>query len=143
VEQMCDAKDDLVMPCNFNLRHKNESNLLKTGGNKDRGGDRVEPFVEIPSERRSSKSNLIRSLFKPWFPVRLQKRPPFRALILSQRTPICVGSLGRVRGQVEFFRKIRHAPLATAATRTPYVIYLENRSKISKVDRKRRLRRNT
>jgi hypothetical protein len=50
VEQMCDAKDDLVVPSNFNLReikpnasnhknqHKNESNLLKTGGNKNRGG---------------------------------------------------------------------------------------------------------
>jgi hypothetical protein len=56
--------------------------------------------------------------------------------VLSQRTPIHAGSLGRVQGQVEFFRKIRRAPLATAATRTPYVIYLDNRSRISKVDRK-------
>jgi hypothetical protein len=63
------------------------------------------------------------------------KRPPFRAPVLSQRTPIHAGSLGRVRGQVEFFRKIRRAPLATAATRTPYVIYLENRSRISKADK--------
>jgi hypothetical protein len=96
----------------------------------------VEPFVEVPSERRSSKSNLIRSLFKPWFPVRLRKRPPFRAPVLSQRTPIHEGSLGRDQGQVEFFRKVRRAPLATAATRTPYVIYLQNRSRISKADQK-------
>jgi hypothetical protein len=41
-------------------------------------------------------------------------------------------SLGRVQGQVEIFRTVRHAPLATTATRTPYVIYLENRSKIRK-----------
>jgi hypothetical protein len=45
-------------------------------------------------------------------------------------------SLGRVQGQVEFLQKVRRAPLATTATRTPYVIYLENRSKISKADRK-------
>jgi uncharacterized cupredoxin-like copper-binding protein len=39
---MCDARDDLVMPRNFNLQKgetlmhliKNESNLLKTGGSK-------------------------------------------------------------------------------------------------------------
>jgi hypothetical protein len=67
----------------------------------------------------------------------------FRAPVLSQRIPIHAGSLGRVRGQVEFFRKIRLVPLATAATRTPYVIYLENISKISKADKKQRLRRNT
>jgi hypothetical protein len=84
----------------------------------------------------SSKSNFIRSLFKSWFPIRLPKRPPFRAPVLSQRTPIPAGSLGRVQGHVEFFRKIRRGPLATAATRTPYVIYLENRSRISKDDRK-------
>jgi hypothetical protein len=30
--------------------------------------------------------------------------------------------------------KVRRAPLATTATKTPYVIYLENRSKISKAD---------
>jgi hypothetical protein len=87
----------------------------------------VEPFVEDPSERRSSKSNLFRSLFKSWFPVRLRKRPPFRAPVLSQRTPILAGSLGKVQGQVEFLRKIKCAPLAAAATRTPYVIYLENK----------------
>jgi hypothetical protein len=92
------------------------------------------PFVEVPSKRRSSMFNLIRSLFKPWFPVRLQKRPPLRATVLSQRTHIHAGSLGRVRGQVEFFQKVRRAPLATATTRTPYVIYLDNRSKISKAD---------
>jgi hypothetical protein len=90
----------------------------------------------IGPSRRSSKFNLIRSLFKSWFPVRLLKRPPFRTPVLSQRTPIHAGSLGRVRGQVEFFRKITRAPLATAATRTPYVIYLGNRSRISKGDRK-------
>jgi hypothetical protein len=100
-------------------------------------------FFEVLSKIRSCKFNLTRSLFKPWFPVRLRKRPPFRATVLSQHTPIHVGSLGRVWGQVEIFRKVRRAPLATTATRTPYVIYLENRSKISKADRKRRLRRKT
>jgi hypothetical protein len=55
---------------------------------------------------------------------------------MSQRIPIHAGSLGRVQGEVEFFRKIRRVPLATASTRTPYVIYLENRSRISKADRK-------
>jgi hypothetical protein len=56
--------------------------------------------------------------------------PPF-----CHNAPLFVRvSLGRVRGQVEIFRKVRHAPLATTATRTPYVIYLENRSKISKAD---------
>jgi hypothetical protein len=42
-------------------------------------------------------ANLIKSIFKPWPPVRFRKRPPFRATVLSQRTPIHVGSLGRVR----------------------------------------------
>jgi hypothetical protein len=65
------------------------------------------------------------------------------AIVLSQRTPIRAGSLGRVRGQVEIFRKVRRAPLATTATRTPDVIYLENRSKIRKANQKRRLQRNT
>jgi hypothetical protein len=41
-------------------------------------------------------------------------------------------SLGRVRGQVEIFQKVRYAALATTAIRTSYVIYLENRSKIRK-----------
>jgi hypothetical protein len=50
-------------------------------------------------------------------------------------------SLGRVQGQVKIYRKVRHAPLATTATRTPYVIYLKYRSKISKADRKRRLQK--
>jgi hypothetical protein len=80
--------------------------------------------------------NLIKSLFKSWFPVRLRKRPPFGTPVLSQCIPIHAGSLGRVQGQFEFFQKIRRVPLATAATRTPYVIYLENRSRISKADRK-------
>jgi hypothetical protein len=52
-------------------------------------------------------------------------------------------SVGRVQGQVEIFRKVRHAPLATMATRISYVIYLENRSKIRKADRKQRHQRNT
>jgi hypothetical protein len=44
-------------------------------------------------------------------------------------TPLFVRvSLGRVQGQVEIFRKVRHAPLATTATKTSSVIYLENRS---------------
>jgi hypothetical protein len=64
------------------------------------------------------------------------KTPAFQTSVLSQCTPIHAGSLGRVQGQGEFFRKIRRAPLATAATRTPYVIYLENRSRISKADQK-------
>jgi hypothetical protein len=65
--------------------------------------------------------------------------PPF-----CHNAPLFVRvSLGRVRGQVEIFQKVRRAPLATMATRTPYVIYLENRSKIRNADRKRRLRRNT
>jgi hypothetical protein len=52
-------------------------------------------------------------------------------------------SLGRVQGQVEVFRKGRHALRATTATRTSYVIYLENRSKIRKADRNQRHQRNT
>jgi hypothetical protein len=80
--------------------------------------------------------NLIKSIFKSWFPVQLRKRPPFGTPVLSQHIPIHAGSLGRVQGQVDFFRKILRVPLATAATRTPYVIYLENRSRISKGDRK-------
>jgi hypothetical protein len=43
------------------------------------------------------KANLIKSIFKPWPPVRFRKHPPFRAPVLSQRTPIHAGSLGRVR----------------------------------------------
>jgi hypothetical protein len=54
--------------------------------------------------------------------------PPF-----CHNAPLFVqASLGRVQGQVKIFRKVRHAPLATTTTRTPYVIYLENRSKIKK-----------
>jgi hypothetical protein len=58
--------------------------------------------------------------------------PPF-----CHNAPLFVRvSLGRVRGQVEIFRKVRHAPLATMATRTSYVNYLENRFKIRQADRK-------
>jgi hypothetical protein len=35
-------------------------------------------------------------------------------------------SLGRVQRQVEIFRKVRHAPLATTATRTSSMFYLDN-----------------
>jgi hypothetical protein len=62
--------------------------------------DRVKPLVEVPSKRRSSKSNLIRSLFKPWFPLRIRKHPPFGTPILSQCIPTHAGSLGRVKRQV-------------------------------------------
>jgi hypothetical protein len=61
-------------------------------------------------------------------------RPTPKMPVLSQRTPIHAGSVGQVQGQVEFFRKVRRAPLATAATSTPYAIYLEHRSRISKGD---------
>jgi hypothetical protein len=88
-------------------------------------------------QAREEVANRI-SLFKSWFPVRLRKRPPFGTPVMSQRIPIHAGSLGRVQGQVEFFRKIQHVPLATVASRTPYVIYLDNRSKISKGDRKKK-----
>jgi hypothetical protein len=80
--------------------HKTNIILLKTGGNKiDRVDkpfqrDRVKPFVEVPSKRRSSKLNLIKSLFKSWFPVRLRKRPPFGTPVMSQRITIHAGSLG-------------------------------------------------
>jgi hypothetical protein len=48
-------------------------------------------FVEVPNKEEVNKFNLIKSFFKPWFPVSLQKRPPFGATVLSQRTPIRVG----------------------------------------------------
>jgi hypothetical protein len=92
--------------------------------------------LNLSNKNKEAVGVALRSLFKPWFPVQLQKRSPFRATVLSQRTPTHAGSLGQVQGQVKFFRKIRRAPLATAATRIPYVIYLKNRSRISKDDRK-------
>jgi hypothetical protein len=62
---------------------------------------------------------------------------------LCHNAPLFVRvSLGRVQGQVEIFQKVRHAPLATTATRTSYVIYLENRSMIRKADQNQRRRRN-
>jgi hypothetical protein len=40
------------------------------------------------------KANLIKSIFKPWPPVRFRKCPPFETLVLSQRIHIHAGSLG-------------------------------------------------
>jgi predicted RNA binding protein YcfA (HicA-like mRNA interferase family) len=55
-------------------------------------------YVVAPNKiDEDRKTNLIKSIFKSWPPVRFRKRPPFRAPILSQRTPIHAGSLGRVR----------------------------------------------
>jgi hypothetical protein len=48
-------------------------------------------FVEVPSKGEVNKFNLIKSIFKSRFPVRLRKRPPFGATVLSQRTPIRAG----------------------------------------------------
>jgi hypothetical protein len=55
-------------------------------------------YVVAPNKiDEDRKANLIKSIFKPLPPVRFRKLPPFRAPILSQRTPIHEGSLGRVR----------------------------------------------
>jgi hypothetical protein len=48
-------------------------------------------FVEVPSKEEVNKFNLIKSIFKLWFPIQLRKCPPFGATVLSQRTPIRVG----------------------------------------------------
>jgi hypothetical protein len=48
-------------------------------------------FVEVLSKEEVNKFNLIKSIFKPQFPVKLRKRPPFGATVLSQRTPIHAG----------------------------------------------------
>jgi hypothetical protein len=48
-------------------------------------------FVEVPSKEEVRKFNLIKSFFKSRFPVQLQKRMPFGATVLSQRTPIRAG----------------------------------------------------
>jgi hypothetical protein len=48
-------------------------------------------FVEVPNKEEVKKFNLIKNFFKSWFPVRLRKRPPFGATILSQRTSIRAG----------------------------------------------------
>jgi hypothetical protein len=54
-------------------------------------------YVVAPNKiDEDRKVNLIKSIFKPWPPVRFRKRPPFRAPVLSHRTPIHAGSLGRV-----------------------------------------------
>jgi hypothetical protein len=48
-------------------------------------------FVEVLRKGEVNKFNLIKIIFKSRFPVRLRKRPPFGATVLSQRTPIHVG----------------------------------------------------
>jgi hypothetical protein len=78
----------------------------------------------------SLKASLSRGFLSDSENARLSEPPFYHNIFLFMRV-------------VEFFRKIKRAPLATVATKTPYMIYLENRSKISKADRKRRLRRNT
>jgi hypothetical protein len=71
---------------------------MKTGGSERyRGIDKTnlerlgQAFVEVPSKEEIAKLNLIKSIFKSRFPVRLRKRPPFGAIVLSQRTPIRAG----------------------------------------------------
>jgi hypothetical protein len=93
----------------------------------------------FPSENRVWKKASLNHGFPPVSEKARLLEPPF-----CHNAPLFVRvSLGRVWGQVEIFRKVRYAPLATTATRTSYVIYLQNRSKIIKAYRKRRLRRNT
>jgi hypothetical protein len=49
-------------------------------------------YVVAPNKiDEDRKTNLIKSIFKPWAPVRFRRRSPFGATILSQRTPIRVG----------------------------------------------------
>jgi hypothetical protein len=86
-----------------NLRdhQKNTSNLLRGSKRKQEITDPESldhAYVVAPNKiDEDRKTNLIKSIFKPWPPVRFRKRPPFRATVLSQRTHICAGSLGRVR----------------------------------------------
>jgi hypothetical protein len=49
-------------------------------------------YVVAPNKiDEDRKVNLIKSIFKPWPPIRFRKRPPFGATVLSQRTPIRSG----------------------------------------------------
>jgi hypothetical protein len=100
-------------------------------------------FVEVPSkEEVTSSISLIASL-NHGFPSDSENarllEPPF----CHNAPQFMWVSLGRVQGQVEISWKVRQAPLATTATRTSSVIYLENRSKIRKADRNQRRRRIT
>jgi hypothetical protein len=87
-----------------NLRdHKeNESNLIywRNSNRKEEITDLESldhAYVVAPNKiDEDRKANLIKSIFKPWPPVQFLKRAPFRAPVLSQRTPIHAGSLGRV-----------------------------------------------
>jgi hypothetical protein len=58
--------------------------------------DWIGSFIEVPKQTRIKQTNLITSLFKSWLLFQLRKRPPLRATVLSQRTPIHAGSIGRV-----------------------------------------------
>jgi hypothetical protein len=55
-------------------------------------------YVVAPNKiDEDRKANLIKSIFKSWPSIRLQKCPPFGTPILSQHIPTHAGSLGRVR----------------------------------------------
>jgi hypothetical protein len=86
------------------LTHKgNTSNLIYYRGSK-RKQETTDlesldhAYVVAPNKiDEDRKANLIKSILKSWPPDRFRKCPPFRAPVLSQRTPIHAGSLGRVR----------------------------------------------
>jgi hypothetical protein len=88
---------------NLRYHQENESNLIYLRGSKRKHEitdleSLDHAYVVAPNKiDEDRKENLIRSIFKPWPLVRLRKRPPFKAPVLSQRTPIHAGSLGRVR----------------------------------------------
>jgi hypothetical protein len=49
-------------------------------------------YVVAPNKiNEDRKSNIIKSIFKPWPPVQFQRRSPFGATVLSQRTPFRAG----------------------------------------------------
>jgi hypothetical protein len=106
---MCDPRVELIKPIIFDLQvvklmHLILKNIMKMNliylkleVARDRGGvdktdlERLDQaFVEVPN-KEVNKFNLIKSFFKPWFPVRLRKHPPFGATVPSQCTPICAG----------------------------------------------------
>jgi hypothetical protein len=120
----------------YNLKtHKNESNLMKAGGSKRLRGidkpilrDWIKPSLKFRTEEEVTSPISQKASLNHGFPSDSENarllEPPF-----CHNAPLFVRvSLGRVQGEVEIFWKVRHAPLATTATRTSSVIYLEDRS---------------
>jgi hypothetical protein len=122
---MCDERINLIKPRALIFKGEsyasNLKNTMKTNLERlDQANlERLEQaFVEVPSKEEINKFNLIKASLNHGFPSdsenALLLEPPF-----CHNAPLFMRvSLGRVQGQVEISRKVRHAPLATTTTRT-------------------------